>query len=89
MTTHTDKTAWSTRKGFRPLPSKPDDHDAEDRFGCLDRAIASNNVHLDFATRCRAIVADALKRGVATHSTQQDAYPKEPSKRRTSHPERK
>lgn len=69
MTIKPHLTAWSTRKDYRPLPSTQEAHDAEDRFGCLDRSIASNNVHLDFAARCRAIVKDALKRGVATHAS--------------------
>jgi len=66
MTFNSHKTGWSSRKDYKPLPPTPEYFDGEDRLGCLDRAIAEGGVHLDFAARCRAIIRDAERRGVAT-----------------------
>jgi len=66
MTLQPNKSAWTTRKDYKPLPPTPEYFDGEDRLGCLDRAIAEGGVHLDFAARCRAIIRDAERRGVAT-----------------------
>lgn len=79
MTFNTNKTAWSSRKDYRPLadPNPLSDAQAEDRLNQLDRAINGVGMHLDFASRCRRIVADAERRGVARHCPEP---PPKPSK---------
>ncbi len=67
MTLHPERSAWSNHRDARPL-SKPSFTQGDDVLDGLDIAINERAANMDFAQRCRFIVARAVKRGAASHA---------------------
>lgn len=72
MITSPQTNPWRDRPGHRqtaPTPAAPADVFGEDsRLGSLDLAILTGDPSKDFAARCRALIRDAIKRGVANYA---------------------